>query len=650
MLENKASGAYVSTTHHRSSDAIEHLRISFQQRRTLIVSIFTLIFFLSLDILLWYNLIIIQIHLYLLLILVVFDVLLSAMVGWLTAEPLAILAYLRAVQREQQTNSRVYTPLMAVENLYETPSSPSHRSGQKDIREIAKEMQTHLLILGLPGAGKTMALRAAYQFPTFKRSWSLARGPQRIPVYVPMKDYNAFLRRRKVAVNQESKAQNQPVEPLTYPESLLTYLQTNNGLVGLNHLRPYMQRLAERGRLFFLYDGLNEVDGNRLGFVCHELMRTMQAPTCHLAMTCRELDYREEPVLHQLVGEGGAEVALILPLRLNQIESFIEQYRNYAPEQISKQNKYSTSEIIQRIKQSRLSYNCTNPMMLVTLMQTIDELDNETLNVGTRGLLLSKYISRLITAELQRQGARSTTEGEVVLFLSHLAFTARCHKLRNAILLGRTGAARWEAMPETMSIPELAAKLQVWLDDHALPEMDVAGQYVQRPHVERAYSTQGIEQLTLFTQGAGLITISYHGVLSFRHELIAEYFVANYLYMIDVNPQAPIPFGNELVADIGAWSEPIAMWAGMSHNPMELAKRIANLAQSYPQHSYNALSLSLVCAGVRWGPQEKNPPPLPENVSQLLVTAVHDVKQRERLAERLKHSADEGGTEQGNRI
>jgi hypothetical protein len=196
---------------------------------------------------------------------------------------------------------------------------------------------------------------------------------------------------------------------------------------------------------------------------------------------------------------------------------------------------------------------------------------------------------------------------------------ARRYKLRNAIQLGRTSAA---GAARTLSIPELAAKLQVWLDEHALLETDVAGQYVQRPPVQRAYTTQDIEMLTLFTQGAGLIIISHHGVLSFRHELIAEYFAANYLYVIDSNPQAPIPFGNELVTDIGAWSEPVAMWAGMSNNPMELAKRIANLAQSYPQHSYNALSLSLICAGVRWGPQEKNPQSLPENVSQLLVTAV----------------------------
>jgi HEAT repeat protein len=647
LFGNEAPMAYIQKTHHINVGAVKHLSTSFQQRRTIVVSTVLFLILLIFELLYGYNLITTQLDLLsgilLILPVLMLDVCLVVLVGWLTAEPLAIRAYLRAVQREQLINSRVYTELVAVKNLYETPASPSHQLEQKDIREIAREVQTHLMILGLPGAGKTMALRAAYQFPAFKRYWSLVRGQQSIPVYVPMKDYNAFLGKTNVANNQGITAQNQLVGSLAYPESMLIYLQTDNGLAGLKHLRPYIKRLAERGRLFFLCDGLNEVDRNRLGFVCHELIRTMQGKQCRLAMTCRELDYREEPALRQLVGADDAEVALILPLQRDQIEGFVEQYRKHAPDEIGRQNRYSASEINQRIKQSRLSYNCTNPMMLVTLMKTIDELDNNDLNVGTRGLLLSKYISRLVTAELQRQGGRLITEVDVVLFLSLLACMARRCKLRNAIQLGRAGAAG--TTPRTMSIPELAARLQLWLDEHAIPETDVTGQYVQRSQMQRAYTTQDIEQLALFTQGAGLIVISHHGVLSFRHELIAEYFAANYLYMIDVNPQAPIPFGNELVVDIGAWSEPVAMWAGMSQNPMELAKRIANLAQGYPQYSYNALSLSLICAGVRWGPQEKNPQPLPENVSQLLVTAVHDASQRARLAERLKHSADEGGIE-----
>jgi len=648
MLEKMDPLVNIPTRQHTHAGIIEHLNISFQQISSVITSFIVFLFLAAIESLLFYSNAITQTDLplfLLLLFLLLFDILLAMLVGWLTAEPLAIAAYLQAVKREQQINSRVYTALMAVKNLYETPSS-SHQLEQKDIREIAREVQKNLLILGLPGAGKTMALRAAYQFPTFSRYRGQRQGRANIPIYIPMKDYNAFLGKVNVGDNQDINAPNQPAGPRAYPESILTYLQAENGLVGLNHLRPYLQRLAARGRLLFLCDGLNEIDRSRLEFVCNELICTMQGQRNGLAMTCRELDYREEPALRRLVGTGYTEEVLILPLQRAQIEGFVEQYRQHAPEQIGKQRKYSASEINQRIEQSRLSYNCTNPMMLVTLMKTIDEvgINDDDVKVGTRGQLLNKYISRLVTAELQRQGERVITEGDIVLFLSQLACTARRCKLRNAIQLGRASAAVRGTQPRTMPVSELADRLQLWLDEHALPDTDGTGQYVQS-NLRGTYVTQDIEQLALFTQGAGLITISHHGVLSFRHELIAEYFAAKYLHMTDVNPQGPIPFSDELIADIGAWSEPIAMWAGMLKNPMELGKRIATLAESHPQYSYNALSLSLVCAGVHWGPREKNPSPLPENVSQLLVEAVDDGDQRTRLAERLKQSADEGGIE-----
>jgi hypothetical protein len=192
MLEKKVPGAHVPGTHHGSSDGIEHLGISFQQRRTFVVSAVILLILLIFELLLGHSLIRFPEHFILLILVLLFDILLAALVGWLTAEPLAIFAYLRTVQKEQQTNSRVYTTLIAVKSLYETPSNPSNQPEQKDIREIAKEVQTHLLILGLPGAGKTMALRAAYQFPTFNHYWSLVREQQSIPVYVPLKDYEEY--------------------------------------------------------------------------------------------------------------------------------------------------------------------------------------------------------------------------------------------------------------------------------------------------------------------------------------------------------------------------------------------------------------------------------------------------------------------------
>ncbi|HJT58986.1 MAG TPA: HEAT repeat domain-containing protein [Ktedonobacteraceae bacterium] len=622
--------------------SIYYFTAAFQQRRTLLVSVSIILFLAICELLPAHG--ILAAHLILLLLLLLFDLIISTAIGWITAEPLAIHSYAKAVQKEQKTNSKVYTALVAVKNLYETPTDASTQYEQQDIREIAREGKTHLLILGLPGAGKTMALRAAYQFPAFSHPLKLARGKGSVPVYIPLKDYNAFLGKTNLALHSGLEAQGQSATPLAYPETILAYLQSDNGQVGLNYLRPYLTQLAKRGRLLFLCDGLNEIDSERLALVCNELKRTMLGQQNRLAMTCRELDYREQPPLRQLVGQAYAEEVLLLPLKLDQIEGFVEQYVQHARDQVGPQKKYSAYEINTYIKGSRLSYNCTNPMMLVTLIETIDEvgLDNQDLKIGSRGRLLSRYISRLVTRDLARQGWKTITEQDIVLFLSLIACTARRCKLRNAIQLGRAGN-RGRETARTMSLPEIAARLQLWLDGNATPETDMTGQYTHRPPAHKTYTQAEIEQLALFAQSAALITLSQNGVLSFRHELIAEYFAARYLYTVDSDPQAPLPFGNELVTDIGAWSEPVAMWAGMSEDPIGLAKRLANLAQSFPQYSYNALSLSLLCAGVRWGPLDA--PQLPENISQLLVTAVLDSEQRAKLAETLRRSADEGGIE-----
>jgi hypothetical protein len=41
---------------------------------------------------------------------------------------------------------------------------------------------------------------------------------------------------------------------------VLAYLLYGSDLSGVSHLTPYVEWLAKRGRLLFLYDGLNEID------------------------------------------------------------------------------------------------------------------------------------------------------------------------------------------------------------------------------------------------------------------------------------------------------------------------------------------------------------------------------------------------------
>src|SRR5205085_4727624 len=179
-------------------------------------------------------------------------------------------------------------------------------------------------------------------------------------------------------------------------------------------------------------------------------------------MTCRELDYREQSAIRQLVEDKYAEEALILPLKMDQIAEFVEHYVA-SDQQSTRQRRYSAHEINELIKGSRLSYNCTNPMMLVTLIKIIDEVGiDRDVEIGTKGRLLNKFVSQLVQQELKR--SQMLSEHDVVFFLSQLACTARLHKLRNAIQLGREGSTQ-----RTMSVAEVADRLQVWLVDNAPP-------------------------------------------------------------------------------------------------------------------------------------------------------------------------------------
>ncbi len=562
-----------------------------------------------------------------------------------SAKTISLMLYLRRVHAAQEEYHKLYTPLTALANLrraaepyqeYATAPTVYTQEQQISMLALVQQQDAHQMILGVPGAGKTMALRV-YQYIASQRPFSLLLSRGRIPVYVPMKNYSLFLKKQQG--NQEDEALAEPAPQV----SLLEYVYESD-LPGVRHLRPCLLSLAEQGRLLLLCDGLNEVDSNYLAQVSDELVHLMLETQNRLVMTCREVDYREQNDFVQLVEEGQAARAVIYPLQQEQISEFVERY----VEKQDKHWKHTAGQIMQVIDRSRLRYHCTNPMMLFTLMGIIDNIGIERgKQVDTRGRLLREYVKQLINYEQQQakwqRGAPS--EQDVIRFLSEIACAARWANDRNAIQLRISAPVlvAGENRRAGSSSEELADELRFWLDEHPAQgpfssEDDGAGE---------GYTDAS--QLLRFALSSALIEVSPGGVLSFRHELIAEYFVAEYFFAAATKRQAAaLPIREDLLENVGRWSEPVAIWAGLLDKPLVLAERFGALGMSNPHYVLQALALGLVCVGVLWTPPQaeiQHPVILPPALEESLSMAVRNRAAREELARVFTRCAEEGGQE-----
>ncbi|HLG76403.1 MAG TPA: hypothetical protein VKX46_08305, partial [Ktedonobacteraceae bacterium] len=496
------------------------------------------------------------------------ELVVSAGIVLVSARPMAEVFYLRDVHRAQEEYYKFYTPLAALVNLRKAAdedgsSSTSLQEQQVSILDLVRQQDIHQLILGAPGAGKTTVLRV-YQYLASLRPIALVLRRGRIPVYVPMKNYSLFLKKQLAGMSDEEGLSTPP------SASIFEYLYVSD-LPGMRHLSPCVQQLAQEGRLLLLCDGLNELDRNYLARVNEEIAHLMLTTRNRFVMTCREVDYREQEDFVQLVEQGQAARVVIYPLRHEQMFEFVERYI----ERQDKQWKHTAGQIMQVIDRSRLRYHCTNPMMLFALMGVIDKIGIERgKQIDTRGRLLRAYVSQLIADE-QRQARWSEGapgEQEVVRFLSELACAARWANDRDALQLRvssvSTGTSASESDPAHSNFVERADELQLWLDEHP-----ARGPFSSE-ETQSADVHDDVPLLLQFALSSALIELSPSGVLSFRHELIADYLVAEYFFAATESKQPEaLPIRGELLEHVGYWSEPVAMWAGLLDNPLVLAER-----------------------------------------------------------------------------
>ena len=161
-----------------------------------------------------------------------------------------------------------------------------------------------------------------------------------------------------------------------------------------------------------------------------------------------------------------------------------------------------------------------------------------------------------------------------------------------------------------------------------------------------------------------MIEFGSGGILSFRHELIADYFAAEYLLAStpDSKEGASLPLSaipEELLESATSWSVPIALSAGLLETPIQLAEQFAILGSAQGSDAQSpisnqspflieALALSLVCLGVAWSPPQAVVQPensLPPRLAAILTAVLHDQAAREELAHLLQECYEEGAEE-----
>lgn len=557
------------------------------------------------------------------------------------ARPWAIIRYLRTVHGAQRSYHDLYTPLTTLTNIRTTTDlTQAHDSDEPvqhneyiSLLQLVEHQQTPLLVLGVPGAGKTMALRA-YQYLTSEQPFKIATTRGKIPIYVPMKNYSLYLKQ----LQAETLLVNADFQHEALSPSLLSYL-VQSDLPGMRYLHSYIIPLFKQGLLLFLCDGLNEVDSDYLTQVSAELAAIMSTSQNRLVITCREVDYREQPDFVELVEDGRAARVVVYPLQLEQVYAFVERY----VEQQSDQWRHTAGQIMTVIDRSRLRYHCTNPMMLFTLMGIIDKIGVEYGKlIDTRGLLLRESVSQLIAQEVDKWDGAAPAEQDIIRFLSDVACAARWAQDRNAIQLTAPARVGLTAQRGSRNIEIIRAELESWLQEHR-----AQGPFVVEHEPELA-SYGDTVPLLRFAQSAGLIDISSDGVLSFRHELIAEYLVAEYFLACEPGALDNLTIREELLEDVGRWSEPVAIWAGLLDDPLELAECFGRLGVNKQTYVLQALTLGLICVGVLWTPPQAEVPhyvELPPAIGEALSIAVQNKAAREELAQLFTHSAEEGGLE-----
>ncbi|HET8846039.1 MAG TPA: NACHT domain-containing protein, partial [Ktedonobacteraceae bacterium] len=554
------------------------------------------------------------------------------------ALPMACMAYLKAVYLAQERYRERSTPLQSWSNPYPVPlvyyqddPDPTRPRQARPLstselaEKIMAESTGHMILLGSVGSGKTMF---AHEFLSLaaRRSRDHAFGGLRLPVFLPLKYYTFFC--QKMAQNDLS---------------LLDFLTTLEG-PGMEHIRPYLNTLFQRGRLLFLCDGLDEVSDVYRPALDQELALFFHQNRNGLLLTCSQTVYEQTPGLVRSIGENLIPRAAFSPLKLVDMRRITERYIKELD------SSYDThlptvGQIMTLIEHTRLRLLCATPLYLFAFLADVATLPmGEIRRLDNRGRLLRAFLLNRLPG-----AARDDEElPDELAFLADLASSARWNGNSELVFLPGGGflaldvdASTHSHVPSEEQLDALAfwSREQQIMFPFARDEVFLLAEMIDP---ERAATS------LLKAQNASLVEINEQGILVFCHALVTSALVAEYFARFLGASALHLEAIELLPEDLIPWCEPLALWAGLLEEPQEACAYLANYALAHPEQAPSALLISLICLGVAAIPPEVDssqmlalPPALVDAFSMLL----NNVSGLEALAKLFMRCATSGAPE-----
>lgn len=296
--------------------------------------------------------------------------------------------YMQNQLRNQSAHDVMYVPLHAVYLRYgeskSGKSQPRRGRSTRLVERIAKYDDPILIVRGLPGTGKSVAMRQVVRTVATRAVGNVSA---LIPLFIPLGQIGHVTDPNPIILLKHISAYLRGAYHLDYELAL-----------GAEFVDQGIPSLLHSGRCLFIFDGMDELPKQGYDETCRNLLTfarhwtDKQRNRC--VFSCREFDYPKELRIDSLV---------IFPFEWSDVEQYLKLH--LPPSEYSRRGR----EARHLWKQSRAARSMLdNPFFLHLATRHILERPNDPLPAN-RGPLFDSYVERVFRNDQNINDANAST-------------------------------------------------------------------------------------------------------------------------------------------------------------------------------------------------------------------------------------------------